>query len=248
LFKGCIRFFIAPPLKYHITALSLQGGLKMPQSLNPENLKLKMQKKSKINSTNDIARMAAPKAAQFFYNIVRVGPRVILRSAFELLRANTITRILSALVLVAIDTISLIRRRISFKQYVINLVLAVMLMVGGTAGWILGSEVLGVFVENVVLSVFAGLVGAGILAMLLSIGWEKLVKLFFKDDTEDMLDICNKVFIDMANEYDLNEEQALEIKDKIKITAQTLQRMFAQKDRHNYARKMFKPYFTIGED
>lgn len=209
----------------------------MPQPLNTEILKLEMQKKSKINSTSDIARIAAPKAAQFFYNIVRVGPRVILRSAFELLRANTITRILSAVVLVSIDTVNLVRRRISFKQYTINLVLAVMLMVGGTAGWMLGSEIVGVFVENVVIGVLAGLIGAGILGALLAVGWEKLVKLFFKDDLEDMLDICTKVFTDIAYEYDLNQEEVLEIKNEFKITAKTLEEMFVQKDRQKFARE-----------
>lgn len=210
--------------------------------MDPVIFKLSIEKKSKVGSTSDLARVAAPKLAQILYNILRVGPRVILRSAFELLRANTITRILSAVVLVSIDTVSLIRGRISKKQYIINLILAVMLMVGGTAGWVLGSQAASLIViENVALGIITGLAGAGILGAALAYSWEKFVKTFIKDDTASMLEICGRVFESMAHEYNLSEEEVYDAKELIKIYSPTMCDMYSQKDRVSFARRIIEP-------
>ena len=208
---------------------------------NMDKFNLCLKKKSKVASTSDLARIVAPKAVQFIYNFISIGPRVILRSAFQLLRANIVTRVLSALVLIAFDTVSLIRKRISLKQYIINLVLAAMLLIGGTAGWMLGHEVVAfVLLENVVIGFIAGLAGAGVLGAGLAMGWERLVSIFVKDDTQDMLDICSRVFCDMAKEYQLNDEEIERIKEHIEIDAQVLSNMFAQKDREGFARELIE--------
>ena len=206
--------------------------------------KLTIQKKSKISkisSGSDLARVVAPKAIQMLYNFLSIGPRVILRSAFQLLRANTITRVLSAVVLVSIDTVSLIRHRISLKQYIINLILAIMLLIGGTAGWMIGNEAVGILIENIVLGFVVGLVGAGLFGGALAHGWELLVKKFVTDDTEDMLNICNQVFADMAAEYNLNDEEVTTVKNTVKIDAQTLLEMFTSSNRAEFARNLLAP-------
>lgn len=209
------------------------------------DLKLQVKKKSsfgKLGSPSDIARIAAPKAAQVLYNMLRVGPRVILRSAFELLRANTITRILSAIVLISFDTVSLFRKRISFKQYIINLGLALLLMVGGTAGWVLGNDLIGaVLLENVVLGIIAGMAGAGVFGGLMAYAWERGIKLFIQDDTADMMEICNGQFADMVQECKLNEAEITELKEQINITQSTIREMYVQKDRKAYAREIITP-------
>lgn len=208
---------------------------------NPETFTLTLDKKAKISSKGDLAKLVAPKAVQILYNILSIGPRVVLRSAFQILRANTITRILSAVVLISIDTVSLIRKRISLKQYIINLILAIMLLVGGTAGWILGNEAVSILIENVILSFMAGLAGAGILGGVLAKGWEKISKKFATSDTEDMLNICSRVFADLGEEYTLSEEEVLEVKSMLKLKSKNLSEMFAQKDRPAYARSLLEP-------
>jgi len=198
-------------------------------------------KNSKIGSKKDIAKMAAPKAAQFIYNALRVGPRVILRSAFELLRANTITRVLSAAVLLSIDTIALVRGRISRKQYVINVTLALMLLVGGTAGWYLGSGAAAVIAEGVAVGIVAGLVGAGALGAGLGIAAEKLVGTFVKDDTADMLDICNKTFCNLAETYSLTDAEAGQAAETVRIETAAIRDMYASRDKQAYAYEMIEP-------
>lgn len=220
----------------------MSSDLSSKSGIDPNTLKLTVQKKAKIGSKTDLVRVAAPKAVQILYNIISIGPRVILRSAFQILRANTVTRVLSAVVLVAIDTIGLVRKRISLKQYIINLVLAIMLLVGGTVGWNLGSlVVVAVLLENVILGVIGGLAGAGVFGAAFAMGWDKLVRLFVQDDTADMLDICNRVFSDITYENSLSTEEIAEAKEMIILNAALLSEMYSQKDREGFARNIIGP-------
>jgi len=206
---------------------------------------LATKKKSKVGSVNDIARMAGPKAATILWNALQAGPRVILRSAFELLRANTVTRIISAVVLLAVDTVGLIKRRISRKQYVINLGLALMLTVGGTVGWLLGQQTAAqVLIENAILGIIAGIAGAGLFGAGLGALWERIVRMFVKDDRTLMLDIYNETFTQLADEYLLNQQEADVLMDAIIIKDAQLKAIFSQCDRETFARCTLEPYFA----
>jgi len=209
--------------------------------IDESSLKLSIQKKS-IGSANDIARLAAPKTAQMLYNAMRVGPRLILRSAFELLRANMITRVISVVVLLAIDKFSLIKGRISVKQFIINVTLALMLLVGGTAGWFLGSQALSLIMESLVLGIIAGIIGAGILSAGLSFLVNKVIHLFVQDDTEDMLDIYNQCFSNLAKEHQLNNEEICTAADTICMSRELVRDIFTEKkDRMAFACSKLEP-------
>ena len=199
--------------------------------------KISIKKKAKVSGVGDLVRMGAPKIAQVLYNALRVGPRVVLRSAFELLRANTITRILSAIVLLSIDTVRLVRGRISRKQYLIDITLALMLLVGGTAGWLLGNQVVGLVLESVVVGIIAGVIGAGALGAAIGAVCEKVIGFFVQDDTADMLKICNDAMVELAAEYKLNEDEVCETINEIALDSKTVNEMFVQKDRKAYARR-----------
>ena len=207
-----------------------------------KSLQLVIQKK-KIGSANDIARLAAPKTAQMLYNAMRVGPRLILRSAFELLRANMVTRVISVVVLLTIDKFSLLKGRISVKQFAINVTLALMLLVGGTAGWVLGSHVLSLVVESLVLGIIAGLVGAGILSAGLSFVVNRIIHLFTTDDTEDMLDIYSRCFRALAEEHRLNNDEISEAVEKIGMSREMVREIFCEKtDRMAYAHAVLESH------
>ena len=205
-------------------------------------LELKIQKK-KIGSANDIARLAAPKTAQMLYNALRVGPRLILRSAFELLRANMVTRVISVVVLLTIDKFSLLKGRISIKQFVINVIMALMLLVGGTAGWMLGSRGLSLVLESLVLGIIAGLVGAGVISAVLSFLVNKLIHLFVTDDTEDMLDIYSLCFKQLAAEHLLNNDEIDAVVEAIGMSREMVQDIFTHKeDRTVFANAVLSPH------
>jgi len=203
--------------------------------------KLVIQKK-KIGSANEIARLAAPKTAQMLYNAVRVGPRLILRSAFELLRANMITRVISVVVLLVIDKFSLITGRISVKQFIINVTLALMLLVGGTAGWMLGSHALSLIMESLILGIIAGIVGAGVLSAVIGFVVNRVIHLFVQDDTEDMLDIYSQSFATLAQEHLLNNEEIEMAVDEIGMSKELVRDIFTNKtDRTAFARTTLTP-------
>lgn len=211
------------------------------RQIDYNKFKLNIKKKSKVGSKEDLAKMAAPKAAQVLYNIVTIGPRLIMRSAFQLLRANIITRIISAVVLVSIDTFLFVRKQISPKQYVINVAMAALLLVGGTAGWYGGQNMGYVLFENAVIGIIAGVIGAGVLGFALSSVFEKIIGKFVKDDTKDMLEICNDVFCELAIKYQLTEEQAQKATETILLDGATVRKMYAAKDKKAIACQFIEP-------
>ena len=205
----------------------------------PPHLRCQITKKTKIASKQDFLKIAAPKSTQFLYNLLRVGPRVVLRSAFELLKANMFTRILSAVVLMSIDTISLTKGRISKKQYFINISLAFMLLFGGTAGWIMGGRVVAhVMIEGAAIGIVAALIGAGALGGAAAFLWEKFISLFFKSDTEEMLDLFNLEFYNEVSARCLREAEILRVKECIELTTDTTKEMFVCEERNAFAKNI----------
>ena len=210
-----------------------------------DQLKLAVHKKIMTGGAADIARLAAPKTAQFIYNIMRVGPKVILRNVFELLRANTFTRILSTAALLSIDTASFIRRRISRKQYIVNLISALLLVAGGAAGWLLGGGAADLLsVNNAAAALALSLSGAVIAGSALYAAFERLAGLFVTSDADEMLAFLNRVFISLAAEYRLNRREIGYITDELKINAHILQNIFGSGDREKYCRDIFEPYIS----
>ena len=208
----------------------------------PPHLRCTIKKKSKIANTQDLIKIAAPKSVQFLYNFISIGPRVILRSVFQLLRANTITRILSCVVLLSIDTVSLVRKKISLKQYVINASLALMLLVGGTAGWVFGGYLVSMaLIENAAIGIIAALIGAGVFGAVSGFLWERFISLFLKGDTEEMLEIFNYEFYSEVTANSLNEDEIAIARDSIELTPEVTSEMFACEDRRDFAKSIICP-------
>jgi len=214
----------------------------MSEKIDYTQYQLTVKKQSKLSSKEDIAKLAAPKLAQVVFNILQIGPRIILRSAYMILRANIITRIISAVVLMVFDSISFARKRISLRQYFINVTLALMLLFGGTAGWYAGEYfVAWVLIENAVLTIIICIIGAGLFGWAAGFVTEKIINRFFKDDSHDMLVICNNVFCELATEYNLSPEQAEEAAESILINKSVVRAMYAAKDKNAFAHGLIEP-------
>jgi len=173
------------------------------------------------------AKLIAPKVVTAFTNVVRMGPRIIFRSTVELLKANLITRIISSLSLLVIDIIDLIRKRISKTQFIKNIVLSALLVLSGTLGWELGTQWLSVELAGIlVVEVFVGIIGAGILSF--STNWVacKIADKYVKSDADQMLDI-----IDLHISNFSKEEQEF-IREHITLVC--LKKMHASENRDAY--------------
>lgn len=205
---------------------------------------LKLKKQTKISSKEDVAKLVGSKGIQMFYNLIRLGPRVIVRGAFQLLRVNLATRLLSALFLIFFDGLSFVRGRISLKQFLINAGLALMLLVGGTFGWYVGSGAIQlVFLENAALGILAGLLGAGAFGTVFGNLWEKAAKRFVKDDAASMLPILNDSFNELVGEYGLSPEESKRLMEEIEIDKKMIQHLYASPGKDVASRELLIKFF-----
>ena len=197
----------------------------------------------KLNKGN-LVKLVFPKLATMVINLVHIGPRMILRSAFQILRTNIWTRLISTLLLVSIDFYSFFRRRISKKQLAINLVLSATLLIGGTLGWLFGTNsVLAIVAENTVIWIIAGLVGVGILSTILETLCRKVLGRFLKSDVDDMIDVINEEFECMITEHALDADQADAIAEAVHVCEKVCLNCFCKKDKKKYVRDVLMPYF-----
>lgn len=195
--------------------------------------------------TENLLKLIFPKVATMVLNLVHIGPRVILRSAFQLLRTNIWTRLLSTILLVFFDFYSFFKGRISQKQLFIDLILSLSLLVGGTAGWVAGtSGALLIVAENTFLFIVAGLIGAGAISAFLDRLSRRVLGHFLSNDVEDMLVVINEEFVQMATEYQLSFEQTSDVAKKIEINEEICLTCFTKSDKKKYIRKILEPYFS----
>ena len=183
----------------------------------------------------NLVKLIFPKLATMAINLVRIGPRVILRSTFQILRTNVWTRLISTFLLISIDLYSFFRKKISKKQLAINLTLSVTLLIGGTVGWLFGTNsILAVVAENTVIWVIAGLAGAGIFSTILEKVCRKVLGRFLKSDVEDIMDMINVEFERMVLEHALDDEQADAIASAIQICEKTCLNCFCKSNKNKY--------------
>ena len=214
--------------------------------VHTRRIQLRKQKAGILGKLNkgSLVKLVFPKVATMGINLVRIGPRVILRSTFQILRTNIWTRLISTILLVSIDCYSFLRKKISKKQLAINLVLSGSLLIGGTAGWMFGTNsVLAITAENTAIWIIAGLAGAGILSAVLEKLSRKLLGRFLKSDVEDMMEIINEEFECMIAEHALNDAQANKIAETIRIFEKDCLHCFCKADKKKHVRTVLTPYF-----
>ena len=210
-----------------------------------KRLRLELQRnKKRLLGGKGLVKLIIPKLATMAMNLVAIGPRVILRSAFQLLRTNIWTRLISTLVLVSFDLYNFAKKMISFKQLVINLVLSFSLLVGGTVGWMFGTNsVLAIVAENTVLWIIAGIAGAGIVSAVFDVVCRRLLNRFLKSDVEDMLEFINNEFELMVKDKGLSDEQIDELVKRIQIDDKICIKCYSKADKKKYVRELLTPYF-----
>ena len=193
----------------------------------------------------NLIKLIFPKITTALINFIHIGPRVILRSAFQILRTNIFTRLISTLVLVSFDLYYYFRKKISTKQLIINLCLSATLLIGGTLGWHVGtSSVLTIVAENTLLWIVAGVAGAGIISSALDAGCRKIINLFVHTDVDAMLHLINHEFEEMVDEHGLTDEEATSLGKKIHITEKICLKCFCHREKKKYLRTLLKPYFS----
>jgi hypothetical protein len=186
--------------------------------------------KKLIKGSDSIVKLVAPKVVTAGVNILQMGPRIILRSTVELMRANLLTRILSCITILIIDIFDLSRKRISKTQFAVNVVLSLLLIVSGTIGWSFGGrwfvfEFLGGIAEIV-----GGMIGAGVVVFLSNFVFSKACNKIVESDANKMW----KILDTHIEKFPENEQTYI----RGCINTSCLKKMFACKDRGVFAQDL----------
>ena len=175
-----------------------------------------------------------------------------MKSAAKLLRGNVITAAASVVVLSSVDIVNIFSGRISGKQLFKNLTNTTASVVGGTAGWV-GGAAAGAAIGSVIPGIgtaiggalgaiggFLGAIGGGSVAAKAS---STVMDAFVEDDADEMQRILQARFQVLAEDYLLNEKEAIEIVDELQgvLTASKLKDMFASSNRNNFADNTLRP-------
>lgn len=206
-----------------------------------------------VGSSEAIVSIMGPKASAMLVNAFRSGGNIYgaaaMKSAAKMLRGNAITGAVSVVVLSSFDVANIFRGRISGSQLFKNVANTASTVAGGTAGWVGGATagaaigsaipIVGTAIGGVVggiLGSFAGGAAAGKVS-------GAVLDEFIEDDANKMVNIVEKVFKQLAEDYLLNKKEAENIIDRLKdrLTGKLLKDMFASKNRELFAKRILEP-------
>lgn len=199
-----------------------------------------------VPGSEAIVKAIGPKASAVIVNATRVGVSPIygaaaMKSAAKLLRGNAITGTISLVIFTAPDIVDIFRGRISGKQLLKNMATTAGGIGGGFTG-AAGGATLGTIIFPGVGTTIGGIIGAVGGGIGASAGVNALTDLIAEDDADEMLDIINMEFQNLAEEYLLNNEEAINVSTELEtlLTEGELKTMFSSDDQHAYARQMIE--------
>ena len=199
-----------------------------------------------VGSSEAIVAMMGPKASAVLINAFRVGSKPIygaaaMKAAAKLLRSNTITAGITFVVLSSFDVANIFRGRISGKQLFKNMANTAATVGAGTGGWVAGAAI-GSAIPGIG-TIVGGLVGSMVAGSAAGKVTNAVVGSFIEDDADEMVEIIQDVFTEMASEYLLSNKEAEKSVDRLKdkLDGKTLKDMFASNDRKKFARNLLIP-------
>ncbi len=200
-----------------------------------------------VGSSEAIVRIMGPKASAVLVNAFRSSTNIYgaaaMKSAAKLLRGNIITGAVSVVVLSSFDIVNIFRGRISPQQLFKNITGTTAAVAGGTAGWVGGATAGGTVgsVVPVLGTAIGGFVGGLLGSFVAGAASNKLANVvldeFIQDDANEMVNIIEGVFQQLAIDYLLSQYEAEYIVDNLrdKLSSSTLKDMFASSNRKRFA-------------
>lgn len=173
---------------------------------------------------------------------VGLSDDAIRTQAAKILRNQALTAGVTVVLLSAGDVVDIIRGRISAEQLFKNLAVTTVGVAGGYVGSVLGGTA-GSAIAPGVGTTAGSIVGGVIVGGVAGYGAEKLFGLILKDDAEKMMVIIEDNFLQLSQDYLVNEDEATHIADELqgKLTGDTLKDMFASDNQNQYAQELIEP-------
>ncbi len=207
-----------------------------------------------VGGSEAVVSVIGARGSAVLINAFRSGTNIYgaaaMKSAAKLLRGNVITGIASVVVLSTCDVIDIFRGRISGGQLVKNIVETTGTVAGGTVGWIGGATV-GATVGSAIPIIgtavgalvggLAGAMGGGTLAAGAA---NSVMDNFIEDDANEMVEIIEKEFTQITQDYLLTKEEVEQVVDYIgeKVNGKILKDMYASSNRGKYAEDIMLPF------
>jgi len=183
-----------------------------------------------FKDSDKFIRLALPKVVKIIVNIVSQGPRMLVRSAVTVLRANMATRILSAFSLLILDIVDLKRKRISKTQFFRNILMSAMLVLSGTFGWYFGVEWLAFeFISAGIAEIVGGILGTGIMVGVAGKLFDLIGNRIHTPDQDKM----REILCTCCEHLKCNKDDVL-----AKINTSDLKRLYAADDREACAKEI----------
>ena len=187
--------------------------------------------KISFKDTDTAIRLLLPKIVKIGMNIITLGPGILVRSTVTILRANMATRIVSSLSLLALDIVDLKRARISKPQFIRNIFMSLIMVVGGTLGWYMGASWLVIeFLSAGVAEIVGGILGTVLTIGVTGKAFDVVCDKIHCSDSKAMRIILSKHLTDYDNE----------LKTKIlkNVSDSELKKMYASKNREAFANEL----------
>lgn len=166
----------------------------------------------------------------------------IRSQAAKVIRNQGLTSVITIAILTTGDVVEIVRGRISAKQLLKNLAVTTAGVIGGSAGSALGGAA-GTFIAPGPGTTAGSIIGGVVVGGAAGYGAEKILGIFVKDDAEKMMVIIEAEFLQLAQDYLLDEEEANCIVAALQeeLTGENLKNMFASKNQYEYAQDMIEP-------
>ena len=198
-----------------------------------------------IPASKVVVKALGPKVSAAIVNAFRPAGNAIygaaaMQSAAKLLRGGVITNAVTFVVLSSVDVAELIQGKISWKQLAKNASKTAAGIVGGYAGY-LGGAALGTAIAPGVGTV-AGLVIGAAAGWGASEGADAIADMIADDDADEMIQIIEEQFAEIATEYFLNEDEVNQAIENLQslLTAKMLKEMYQYNDHDLFARQLIE--------
>ncbi len=168
----------------------------------------------------------------------------VTKNAAKVLRSNALVAVVTTVVFTTPDAIDLFRGRISKKQFIKNFAVTAVTVVAGTLGGIAGGAVGEVIVPGVG-AVPGSIVGSIVVGGISGWAADKISDYITDDDAEEMYVIMEDEFVQLCDDYLINETEATNIVEELnsKLTEDAFKDMYQSDDREAFAEQFLSPLF-----
>ena len=170
--------------------------------------------------------------------------QTLTKNAAKVLRSHAVVAAVEIIVFTVPDAIDLFRGRISKTQFIKNFAVTAAAVAGGVVGGVIGGAA-GSAVAPGAGTAIGSVIGGT--AVGFGTGWaaDKIADHVTNDDAEEMYEIMEDTFVQLCDDYIVNEAEASNIVEELnsKLTEDAFKDMYQSDDREAFAEQFLTPLF-----